>query len=326
MDIGWAEILVLFFIFLGVLAAFVTWLVRHSGASARIVSLPLDIARERYARGEISKKEFDSIKNVMQPVGPAKVILPVIVTLISVACMVVVGTCSLIMSNVHPGPVFNIGNNFPQKVTVFIDALPQGTIGRGQTKIFYPQEINNPEYPGPNILVELKSVAGTVLYSRLFSPEEYQAVLENVKGTPYWIGSDKNIGIYLADTGERILSQDDIKAYWSNSHSIELNFGGIIRWNSYIDMTGIPKLAQSLFSREFIIKLNDTEICRGEFYSVASSSTFKGIAIIDALFPLDSAHDQLWIISDYPGMTLGPDYAGVASDLEVAFAEMNLLR
>ena len=165
-----------------------------------------------------------------------------------------------------------------------------------------------------------------MLYSRLFSPEEYRAVLESVKGTPYWIGGDKSIGLYLADTGELILSQDDIKAYWSNSHSIELNFGGIIRWNSYIDTTGTPKLAQSLFSREFIIKFNNTEVCRGVFYSLASSASYKGIAIIDALLPLDSAHDQLWIISDYPNNSLGPEYAGVASELAVAFAEMNLLR
>ena len=125
MDIGWAEILVLFFIFLGGLVALVTWLVRQSSASARIVSLPLDIARERYSSGEISKNEFDNIKKGIRPFSPAKVVLTVIVALISVACIVVVGTCSLIMSNVHPGPVFNIGNNFPQKSRFSSMAFPK---------------------------------------------------------------------------------------------------------------------------------------------------------------------------------------------------------
>jgi hypothetical protein len=133
------------------------------------------------------------------------------------------------------------------------------------------------------------------------------------------------LGIYLAGTGKEILSQDDIKAYWSNNHSVELNFGGITRWNSYLGSTGTPKLAQSLFSQEFIIKLNNKEICRGEFYSLVSSSSFKGIAIIDSLLPLDNEHNQLYIISDYPNLALGPDYAGVAADLSTAFAELKLL-
>jgi putative membrane protein len=38
----------------------VIWLARRGGASAE--RDPLDIARERYAKGEISKEEFEEIK------------------------------------------------------------------------------------------------------------------------------------------------------------------------------------------------------------------------------------------------------------------------
>jgi hypothetical protein len=324
MDIGWLEILAALFLFLCAAAAVVMWLARHAGVNK---SLPaLDIAKERFARGEISKRDFESIKNAIQPKTGIKILLTVVVTLISVVIISMFGIVGSAIANHHPGPIFNIGNNFSETVTVYIDGINVGKVGARQTKIFYPGDVHNPEYLGPNTLIELKSVAGTVLYSRLFSPEEFQAALESVKGQPYWIGGDKTIGLYFADTGERILSQDDIKAYWNNSHSIELNFSGITRWNSYIGTSGPPTWAPTLFSREFIIKLNDTEICRGEFYSLVSSATFNGIAIIDALLSLDADHDQLYIISNYPSMSLGPEYAGVASDLSIAFAELNLLR
>ncbi len=51
-------------IFWGGLIALVVWLVtrasRHNGPSRR--HNPLDIAKERYARGEISREEFEQLK------------------------------------------------------------------------------------------------------------------------------------------------------------------------------------------------------------------------------------------------------------------------
>jgi putative membrane protein len=50
--------------FWGGLIALIVWgisrLTRHSRASGK--ESPLDIARERYARGEISREEFEQIK------------------------------------------------------------------------------------------------------------------------------------------------------------------------------------------------------------------------------------------------------------------------
>lgn len=246
-----------------------------------------------------------------------------IIALILVTFLLAAGLSCWIISHHNDYPL-NIGNNFDQPVTAYLQGRKMGNIEPGASRIFDLNKvltINNSD-----LLIELKSNSNVVLYSRLFTGDELHAMLESVKGQPYWIGSETTVGIYLADTGEQVLSQDDIKAYYDNSHSIELNAQGIAKWNSFHTYTDIPKLDQSLFNREFIIKSNGKEICRGKFYSVASSATYAGIAIIDVLFPLDSEHDQIWIISNYPNNTLGQEYSNVRAELSRVFGELNLLR
>ncbi|MFO8101001.1 MAG: hypothetical protein R6U37_02365 [Dehalococcoidia bacterium] len=108
-------------------------------------------------------------------------------------------------------------------------------------------------------------------------------------------------GIYLADSGELVLSEEHIKAYYQDAHTIELNEKGIEKWNSYMTYTTIPKLDQCLFSKDFVLKVNGEEIYRGKFYSMASSISYPGIVIMDALFKLDSTHNTICIKNSYPG-------------------------
>ena len=54
--------LLIFVIFIFGLVSFIIWLVRRSNHSSQRASTPLDIAKERYARGEISLAEFEEIK------------------------------------------------------------------------------------------------------------------------------------------------------------------------------------------------------------------------------------------------------------------------
>jgi uncharacterized membrane protein len=44
------------------LVSFIVWLVRRSNRSNQRTSTPLDIAKERYARGEIDKAAYEEIK------------------------------------------------------------------------------------------------------------------------------------------------------------------------------------------------------------------------------------------------------------------------
>jgi hypothetical protein len=88
----------------------------------------------------------------------------------------------------HPGPIFNIGNRFDQPVTVYFEGEKMSKIDPGKSKIFYVNEV----FPKDNsdLLLELKSNSGVVLYSRNFTWDELSVVLQSVTGKPYWIGYD----------------------------------------------------------------------------------------------------------------------------------------
>ena len=51
-------------LFWGAVIALIVWLVQQASAASRSPAgkPPLDIARERYARGEINKEEFDQLR------------------------------------------------------------------------------------------------------------------------------------------------------------------------------------------------------------------------------------------------------------------------
>ncbi|HEX9896923.1 MAG TPA: hypothetical protein VGA85_04580 [Dehalococcoidales bacterium] len=136
-------------------------------------------------------------------------------------------------------------------------------------------------------------------------------------------GQEEGFAIYLADTRELMLSERHIEAYHSAENTLELNAAGIKRWNSYLVYTDIPKLNDTLFSREFIIKIEGKEICRGRFWSYASSASYSGVVIFDALFPLDAEHNLLWIRSEWASGALDPT---ISSELVSFFEKHNLLK
>jgi hypothetical protein len=79
----------------------------------------------------------------------------------------------------------------------------------------------------------------------------------------------------------------------------------------------LPKLDDTLFSREFIIKIEGKEICRGRFWSGASSNRYSGITILDSLFKLDvDKNNTLHITLDYSaGGILSTSYPAIQSEL-----------
>ncbi|MFC2038578.1 hypothetical protein ACFLUG_02265 [Chloroflexota bacterium] len=123
------------------------------------------------------------------------------------------------------------------------------------------------------------------------------------------------LGIYLADTDELVLSDKHIKSYHRDTviyeggdfeHSIKLNAAGIVRWNSFLTYEGVPKLNDTLYKKDFIIKINNEEMYRGKFYSMVSSSSYKGVVILDALVKLDENNNRLLILSGYGGINDHP--------------------
>ena len=120
---------------------------------------------------------------------------------------------------------------------------------------------------------------------------------------------EPGFGIYLVDSGELVLSEQHIKAYYRNAHlteanedthAIELNQAGIEKWNSYMDYEGTPKLQDTLFKRDFAVRIEGKEIYRGKFYSMVSSSTCDGVVILDTLVKLSEDNNRIYISYGYP--------------------------
>jgi hypothetical protein len=125
--------------------------------------------------------------------------------------------------------------------------------------------------------------------------------------------------IYLAENREVVLTEHEINLYDPEKTILELNEDGIEKWNSHITYhQDVPKLADGLFSQEFIIEIEGKEICRGKFWSTASSASFDGVVILDSLFRLDSEHNFIQIQSGYP---VGEQYIGTSSALYDYFSE-----
>jgi hypothetical protein len=96
------------------------------------------------------------------------------------------------------------------------------------------------------------------------------------------------LSISLVETGEVVLTDGHIKSYDWQTHTIELNEKGVQQWNSFHTYETIPKLNQTLFGKDFVVKLGSKKLYQGKFYSGASSASYSGIVILEALFKLDS--------------------------------------
>ena len=103
-------------------------------------------------------------------------------------CVIVPGLWVWVITHQHPGPIFNIGNKFDQPVTVYFEGKKMSKIDPGKSKIFYVSEVFPKD--NPDLLLELKSNSGAVLYSRNFTWDGLSVVLQSVTGKPYWIGPD----------------------------------------------------------------------------------------------------------------------------------------
>jgi len=134
---------------------------------------------------------------------------------------------------------------------------------------------------------------------------------------------EDNFVISLTDSGEIVLSEHEIQAYHNDDNAFILNENGIKKWNSFLTYQTVPKLADSLFSREFVLKIEGQEICKGEFWSYASSTSFSGVVILDSLFKLDTEHNILWIKSFSMNSNTSLD-AAISSELISFFEKRNL--
>jgi hypothetical protein len=143
-------------------------------------------------------------------------------------------------------------------------------------------------------------------------------------------------GIYLIETGEPVITEEHIAAYYTDMrgsmygegvHAIELNKAGIERWNSFITYEDIPKLKQTLYQKDFVVRVYGREVYRGEFYSMVSSMSYNGVVILDALIELSGDNDKIYIAYGYPSPSFATGGGPVNSPAVIGFMkEHGLLR
>jgi hypothetical protein len=97
-----------------------------------------------------------------------------------------------------------------------------------------------------------------------------------------------SLGIFLKETGEKILGSEHIEYYDYSNHKITLNNAGKNKWESYVAYQDTanklrPTVFSNLYKKEFIFKINNDIIYSGIFSSIASSSLYSGIVIYDIL-------------------------------------------
>jgi len=151
------------------------------------------------------------------------------------------------------------------------------------------------------------------------------SLFSSVMLLPACARSDSSFGIYLADSGKQVLSLTDIKAYHSLNHALELNESGMEKWNSYQTSTTVPHLAENLFGKEFILKIEGREVCRGEFYSGVSSASYNGVVIMDSLFKLEGERNFITFDFGYVESIPSSEENRITSELEGFFSGRHLL-
>jgi hypothetical protein len=132
--------------------------------------------------------------------------------------------------------------------------------------------------------------------------------------------------LLLAESGELILSDNQISAYYSDNGTLELNEQGILKWNSYQTYPDIPKLNASLFGKDFIIKIKGKKVVQGKFWSNMSSSIVDNVVIVDSIFKLDNTANTIRIQGSYPGAASGTLDMNLKSQLIEYFSSINKLK
>jgi hypothetical protein len=106
-------------------------------------------------------------------------------------------------------------------------------------------------------------------------------------------------GIYRLDTGELVLSDEDMAAYVGGTHEIELNASGAAKWNSYT-ADGRWYEPDGLYQKDFAVTIGNSELYRGKFWSIFSSQSYYGVVILDMAVPRPGALGTVRIQYGYP--------------------------
>ncbi|AHB13832.1 MULTISPECIES: hypothetical protein [Dehalococcoides] len=106
--------------------------------------------------------------------------------------------------------------------------------------------------------------------------------------------------LVLMDSAKVLLTDQDISGFNCTECALILSKSGIEKWNAYLGYSDIPKLSNGLYSKDFIIRIDDEEICRGKFWSSVSSTSTEGVIITDCVMELTSSFNCIYLQINYP--------------------------
>ncbi|MFC1865367.1 protease inhibitor I42 family protein [Chloroflexota bacterium] len=175
-----------------------------------------------------------------------KIVLITPLVLICIFVLVGVGYCTY-RTVTHCDFTFNVGNNFDESVTVYFEGRKMGEIDAGQSKIFCLQNILTKT--NSDLLVELKSDSGEMLFTNLYTWEELTDVLESVRGQPYWYGEEPEPDVIvtkddmqqaISDIGI-IFRQITVRSGDPFTVSLYAHLGAGMRWSYEDDTKGVVR-------------------------------------------------------------------------------------
>jgi len=137
---------------------------------------------------------------------------------------------------------------------------------------------------------------------------------------------EQKFGIFLSETGELVLSEEHIEACNAETHEIELNQRGIEKWNSYMTYESIPKLAETLYNKDFVVRMDDDDVYVGKFWSMVSSSIPDCITITESLMKLDDMHNTIQIRLDFGSQSANDKDPRNDPKILIFFRERGLLK
>ena len=104
-----------------------------------------------------------------------------------------------------------------------------------------------------------------------------------------YLSSSGELGLYLVETGELIISDRDILSYNKTIHEIKLTKEGVEKFK-----------VRDLYQRKFVIKLHGIELYDGAFWSYLSSRIYEGVVILDINLIQEDVTDKVTIELWYP--------------------------
>jgi hypothetical protein len=109
-----------------------------------------------------------------------------------------------------------------------------------------------------------------------------------------------DFGIYLVKNNQLLISQDDIVSYNPETYTFKLTDEAVKRLYLYSTFGAdhTPKIGNRLYQQEFSIRLHDTVLLSGFFWSSLSSDSHDGLVLLDSM--MSPTTKELTISGGYP--------------------------